>query len=125
MSMILAVAIGGAFGATGRFLVGRMMLRLMGPGLPWGTFTANIAGSFLIGLLVTFLAARFSLSHHWQAFLVIGVMGGFTTFSSFSLELGLMIERHEIIHAAIYAGGSLVLGVTALFAGLYAGRFLA
>lgn len=122
--MILAVAAGGALGATGRFLVGRMMLRLMGPGLPWGTFTVNIAGSFIIGLMVTLLAARFSLAHHWQAFLVIGILGGFTTFSSFSMEVGLMLERHEIIPAAIYAGGSLFLGVAALFTGLYLGRFL-
>ena len=125
ITTILAVAAGGALGAASRFLVGRMMLRVMGPGLPWGTFTVNISGSFLIGLLVTFVAARFSLSHHWQAFLVIGVMGGFTTFSSFSMEVGLMLERHEITHAAIYAGGSLILGVLALFMGLYTGRYLA
>jgi len=124
MKMILAVAAGGAFGATGRFLVGRMMLRLMGPGLPWGTFTVNIIGSFIIGVAVTLIAARFSLAHHWQAFLVIGVLGGFTTFSSFSMEVGLMLERNEIAHAAIYAGSSLFLGVMALFMGLYLGRLI-
>ncbi len=125
MKMILAVATGGALGATGRFLVGKFMFRLMGPGFPWGTLTVNIIGSFIIGIIVTLLASRYNLAHHWQGFLVIGVLGGFTTFSAFSMEVGLMLERHEITQAAFYAMGSLVLGVVALFLGLYAGRYLA
>ncbi len=125
MKMILAVATGGALGATGRFLVGKMMFRLMGPGFPWGTFTVNILGSFIIGVVVTLLASRYNLSHHWQGFLVIGVLGGFTTFSAFSMEVGLMLERDEITQAALYAMGSLFFGVAALFMGLYAGRYLA
>ncbi|MBT6329450.1 MAG: fluoride efflux transporter CrcB, partial [Kordiimonadaceae bacterium] len=86
MNMIFAVAAGGAIGATGRFLVGRLMLNIMGPGFPWGTLTVNILGSFLIGLAVQLLAMRYSLSHEWQGFLIIGVLGGFTTFSAFSME---------------------------------------
>ena len=125
MKMILAVATGGALGATGRFQVGKMMLRLMGPGFPWGTFTVNIVGSFVIGIVVALLATRFNLSHHWQGFLVIGVLGGFTTFSAFSMEVGLMVERHELTHAALYSMGSVIFGVGALFMGLYAGRYLA
>ncbi|PCI32736.1 MAG: fluoride efflux transporter CrcB [Alphaproteobacteria bacterium] len=125
MKMILAVAAGGALGATGRFLVGKMVFRLMGPGFPWGTLTVNIIGSFVIGVVVTLLATRYNLAHHWQGFLVIGVLGGFTTFSAFSMEVGLMLERHEITNAALYAGTSLIFGVAALFMGLYAGRYLA
>ncbi len=125
MNMILAVATGGALGAAGRFLVGKIMLRLMGPGFPWGTLTVNIVGSFVIGLMVTLLAARYNLSHTWQGFLVTGVLGGFTTFSAFSLEVGLMLERHEISQAALYAAGSIIFGVAALFLGLYAGRYMA
>ena len=125
MQMILAVTMGGAMGALGRFLVGKMMLRLMGPGFPWGTLTVNIVGSFFIGLLVVLLASRFNLSHHWQGFLITGILGGFTTFSAFSLEVGLMLERHEITQAALYAAGSIAFGVMALFLGLYAGRYLA
>jgi len=125
IKIILAVASGGALGATGRFLVGKMMLRLMGPGFPWGTLTVNIAGSFIIGLIVTLLASRYNLAHHWQGFLVIGVLGGFTTFSAFSLEVGLMLERHEITNAALYAASSLIFGIGAMFMGLYAGRYLA
>ena len=124
MNMILAVGAGGAIGAVGRFMVGRAMLRLMGPGFPWGTLCVNLTGSFIIGVSVTLLASRYSLSHSWQGFLVVGVLGGFTTFSAFSLEVGLMLERHEITQAALYAGGSLIFGVVALFLGLYAGRAL-
>ncbi|WP_339863603.1 fluoride efflux transporter CrcB [Paremcibacter congregatus] len=125
MNMIFAVALGGALGATGRFLVGKAMLRIMGPGFPWGTLSVNIIGSFAIGLIVTLLASRYNLSHSWQGFLVTGILGGFTTFSAFSLEVGLMVERHEITQAALYGLGSLFFGVAALFMGLYAGRYLA
>lgn len=125
MKMIFAVAMGGALGATGRFLVGKMMLRLMGPGFPWGTLTVNIAGSFAIGMIAALLATRYNLTHHWQGFLIIGILGSFTTFSAFSLEVGLMLERHEMTHAALYAAASLIFGVVALFMGLYAGRYLA
>lgn len=122
MNMILAVAAGGAIGATGRFLVGKLMLGLMGPGYPWGTLTVNMIGSFLIGLLFELLATRFNLSHEWQGFLVIGVLGGFTTFSAFSLEVGLMLEKDQFSAAAIYALGSVFLGLVALFAGIFAGK---
>lgn len=105
--------------------MGKMMFRLMGPGFPWGTLSVNILGSFLIGLLVALLAMKINLSHTWQGFLVIGCLGGFTTFSAFSMEVGLMLERHELTQAAIYAFGSLFAGVVALFLGLYAGRYLA
>ncbi|MBT5072413.1 MAG: fluoride efflux transporter CrcB [Kordiimonadaceae bacterium] len=124
MNMIFAVAAGGAIGATGRFLVGRLMLNIMGPGFPWGTLTVNILGSFLIGLAVQLLAMRYSLSHEWQGFLIIGVLGGFTTFSAFSMEVGLMIEKGQLSTAAFYAFGSLFVGLAALFVGIYAGRSL-
>ena len=117
MNMIFAVAAGGAIGATGRFLVGRLMLNIMGPGFPWGTLTVNILGSFLIGLAVQLLAMRYSLSHEWQGFLIIGVLGGFTTFSAFSMEVGLMIEKGQLSTAAFYAFGSLFVGLAALFVG--------
>tara|TARA_R110002096_G_scaffold428927_1_gene641284 strand:- start:114558 stop:114929 length:372 start_codon:yes stop_codon:yes gene_type:complete len=122
--MIVAVAAGGAIGAVARFLVGRGMFHLMGPGFPWGTLTVNILGSFLIGLMVELFALRYSLSHEWQGFIIIGILGGFTTFSAFSLEVGLMIEKGQISTAALYALGSMFVGVVALFAGLFAGRAL-
>jgi fluoride exporter len=122
MNMMFAVAAGGAIGATGRFLMGRLMLTVMGPGFPWGTLSVNILGSFLLGFIVNLMATRYSLSHIWQGFLVIGVLGGFTTFSAFSLEVALMLQKNEIGAAAFYAFGSILIGVLALFAGLYAGR---
>ena len=124
MNMIVAVAAGGAIGAVARFLVGRGMFHLMGSGFPWGTLTVNILGSFLIGLMVELLALRYSLSHEWQGFIIIGILGGFTTFSAFSLEVGLMIEKGQISTAALYALGSMFVGLVALFAGLFAGRAL-
>jgi len=124
MNMIFAVAAGGAIGATGRYLVGKLMLNLMGPGFPWGTFTVNIIGSFFIGFIVELMAIRFNLSHEWQGFLVIGILGGFTTFSAFSLEVGLMLEKDQFSVAALYAFGSMFMGVAALFAGIFAGRSL-
>ncbi|MEZ5757299.1 MAG: fluoride efflux transporter CrcB [Emcibacteraceae bacterium] len=122
MNMILAVAAGGAIGATGRFLVGRLMFNIMGPGFPWGTFTVNIVGSFLIGLLVELMALRMNLAHEWQGFIVVGILGGFTTFSSFSMEVGLMLERDQFYTAAIYIFGTMFAGIVALFAGIFAGR---
>ena len=122
MNMLVAVAAGGAIGAVTRFLVGRGMLHLMGTGFPWGTLTVNILGSFFIGFMVELLALRYSLSHEWQGFIIIGILGGFTTFSAFSLEVGLMIEKGQISTAALYAIGSMFFGLVALFAGLFVGR---
>ena len=124
MNMILPITAGGAIGTTGRFLVGRMMFKIMGPGFPWGTLTVNVIGSFLIGLTVQMLAVHYSLSYEWQGFLIIGVRDGFTTFSAFSMELGLMIEKGQFSTAALYAFGSMFIGVAALFIGIYAGRSL-
>ncbi|MFN3233733.1 MAG: fluoride efflux transporter CrcB [Alphaproteobacteria bacterium] len=114
----LAVAAGGAVGAMGRFAVGGVSLRLMGPGFPWGTLAVNVLGAFLIGTVTMLLAQRFQASHILQAGLVTGVLGGFTTFSAFSLEAALMVERHQWGLAAGYAMASVVLCVAAVFAGM-------
>ena len=124
MNMIVAVGAGGAIGAVLRLLLGRGMLHLMGSGFPWGTLTVNILGSFFVGLLLGTLALRFSLSHEWQGFIIIGVLGGFTTFSAFSLEVSLMIEKGDFSMAALYGLGSMFIGVFALFIGLFSGRSL-
>mgnify|MGYP006120473267 FL=1 len=124
MNMILAVAAGGAIGAVLRLIVGRGMFYLMGSEFPWGTLVVNILGSFLVGLFVEILSLRFSLSHEWQGFIIIGVFGGFTTFSAFSLEVSLMIEKGDFSTAALYGLVSMFIGVLALFIGLFAGRAL-
>ena len=124
VSPYLAVAAGGAVGAMGRFAVGGLALRIMGPGYPWGTLAVNVLGGFLIGVLTVVIAQRISVPHIWQAGLVTGLLGGFTTFSAFSLEAALMIERSEWTSALIYALASVVLCVAAVFAGLFVARSL-
>lgn len=123
--MVLWVAAGGAIGAAGRYLVGGQMIRLMGPNLPWGTFTVNITGSFLMGLLVGLLALRFNISPELRAFLTVGVLGGFTTFSAFALDVSVMFERKDQAMAGFYIAGSVGLSVAALFVGLALARVLA
>ena len=115
---VLFVGAGGAVGAMGRFMLGRVMLQTMGPGYPWGTLAANVIGAFIMGMLVELFALRLSAPHNVQAALMAGVLGGFTTFSAFSLETALMIERNEWMGAASYAAISVIACVGALFLGM-------
>ena len=119
MKMLMAVAMGGAVGASARYLFAAQALRFMGPGFPWGTLGANLIGSFLMGVIVELLALRFSVSAEVRVFLVTGVLGGFTTFSAYSLDIANMLERKDLALAGLYAFGSLGGGVVALFFGLW------
>ncbi|HVI30722.1 fluoride efflux transporter CrcB [Phenylobacterium sp.] len=123
MQTLLYVGIGGAVGAMARYLVGVQALRTFGSGWPYGTFAVNIAGGLLMGLLAGVLAHRGGLDQErWRLLLGVGVLGGFTTFSAFSLELALMLEKRAFTTAAVYALASVVLSTLALFAGLLAAR---
>jgi len=122
MKFIAYAALGGAIGASGRYLVGLLAVRLLGLGFPYGTFIVNILGAFLMGLLIEALALRFNGAQELRIFLATGVLGGFTTFSAFSLEVATMIERDQWSLAVFYAFSSVVLCVGALFIGLYCGR---
>ena len=113
-TVFLGAGIGGAL----RHGVNQLSLRLSTSPLPVGTFAINIAGSFAIGALAAWLAMRGHAGQRLQLFLVTGILGGFTTFSAFSLENALMLERGEIGAAALYAVGSVVVGIGAVFAGL-------
>lgn len=119
MNMIVAIALGGGLGAVGRYAVGAGALAVFGPGFPLGTLLANVIGGFLMGVVVEAGALKFSYSPELRAFLTVGLLGGFTTFSAFSLESALMMERGEWGLAFIYIVGSAVLAIAALFAGLW------
>ena len=118
MSHILIVALGGAVGATLRHLVNLATLRMFGPGFPWGTLTVNIVGSFAMGLFIELLMRRLGGSQELRLLIATGVLGGFTTFSAFSLDFAVMWERGALLNASIYAVTSVVLSIAALFAGL-------
>ncbi|MGD2131990.1 MAG: fluoride efflux transporter CrcB [Maricaulaceae bacterium] len=123
MNHILLIAAGGAVGATGRHLVGLASLRFFGPGWPWGTLLANILGGLAMGLLVGWLASE-QRAHATELryALGVGLLGGFTTFSAFSLEVVMMIERKAVLTAAGYVGLSVVAAVGAVMLGLLLSR---
>lgn len=118
VSPLLLVASGGALGAVLRYLVGRWTLVNLGPGLPFGTWTVNIAGAFAMGMLAGWLTRIDDGGGELRLLLGVGVLGGFTTFSAFSLEVFNMINRGEIGLAAAYAVSSVAGSVLALFAGV-------
>lgn len=115
--------LGGALGAGARHLAGVAQLRWLGPGFPWATLFVNLSGSLLMGLLAGWLA-RAGGSEQARLFLAVGVLGGFTTFSAFSLDIGLMIQRGELAGALAYILASVLGGVLLLFAGLWLMRGL-
>lgn len=118
MQMILAVALGGALGALSRYGVGHVTLKTLGGDFPYATFIVNILGGFFMGVIAELFALKFSSGLALKAFLTVGFLGGFTTFSAYSLEVALMIERGQMLWAALYALGSSICAVLALFAGL-------
>jgi CrcB protein len=124
MGIILSIAAGGALGAVMRHGAGLLALRLLGPDFPWATMGVNILGSFLMGLCVGLFAHVGQPSHEMKAFITVGVLGGFTTFSTFSLDTVMLWERGDLMAAGGYALGSVVVSIAALMAGLYLIRSL-
>jgi len=118
LQLITAVAIGGAIGSVARYLVGIGSGKLFGLAFPWGTLIINIVGSFLIGAFVESFALRWDLPQVARVFLTVGICGGFTTFSTFSLDSYLLMDRGELWPAFAYMAGSVVLSIAGLFAGL-------
>jgi fluoride exporter len=126
MNHVLLVAAGGAIGAALRHLANLAGLRLLGPSFPWSTLFVNVAGSLLMGLLAGWLARRAGpASTELRLFLATGILGGFTTFSAFSLDIASLWERGELLPAAFYAAASVGLSVAALFFGLSIARAVA
>ncbi len=120
----LIVFLGAGIGGAMRHGVNVAALRLLGAGFPWGTLAINVAGSFVMGLVAEYFALKSGLPQQWRLFLTTGVLGGFTTFSAFSLEVALLYERGELMSAGLYVLGSVALAVLGLFAGLYVVREL-
>jgi len=118
----LIVFLGGGFGAALRHGVNLASARLLGTAFPYHTLFENVAGSFMMGVLAGYFAFRGSASQHWQLFLTTGILGGFTTFSAFSLDAALLYERSALALAALYALGSVALAIGGLFAGLALAR---
>ncbi len=124
MPPILLVMLGGACGAGARFLVGKWALAACGPAFPWGTLAVNLAGGLGMGLLAGILA-RSGGGEPWRLLLGVGVLGGFTTFSSFSLELHAMLVRGDLTLALAYALLSTLGALAALAAGVVLVRITA
>jgi CrcB protein len=118
MTVLAAIAAGGAIGSLLRHFVS-MVESPSWTGFPYGIFIVNVSGGFIMGLLTELLALKFHVSPETRAFLTTGVMGGYTTFSTFSLQSALLIERNAYLSAAVYIAGSALLSIAALFCGLW------
>ncbi len=118
MPHVLLAALGGALGSSCRYLVGVWALRFFGPGYPWGTFIVNIVGSFLIGIFAETIALKFNASAEMRVLAVTGFLGGFTTFSAFSLDAVYLFERGANVTALIYVVSSVALSIAGLVGGL-------
>jgi len=125
MYHLLLVALGGALGSGMRHLTNLAALRLFGPAFPWGTLTVNVVGGFLMGLFVELLARRFGGSAELRLFVATGILGGFTTFSAFTLDFAVLYERGALAQAFGYVVASVVVAIAALFLGMWLGKSLA
>ncbi|MDV4154523.1 fluoride efflux transporter CrcB [Rhizobium brockwellii] len=125
MIQALLVAAGGAIGSLLRYYVGQWALRLMGPAFPWGTLAVNIVGCFVIGVFAELIARKFNASVELRLLLITGFLGGFTTFSAFSLDAISLFERGEAVAGGIYIAASVGLSMAAVIAGLAVMRALA
>lgn len=126
MLAVALVFIGGGIGSAARHGVNILCARLFGLNFPWGTFAVNLIGSFVIGWLAAYFAFRAGADWTQSArlFLITGILGGFTTFSSFSLDFAMLFERGATLPAILYVVGSVGISLVAIFLGLYAGRAL-
>lgn len=115
----MAIAVGGAIGAVARHYASGQVMRLVGMGFPFGTLLVNVVGSFAMGALVEVMALRWSIGPELRGFLTVGVLGAFTTFSTFSLDFVVLTERGQLGLAVLYAVVSVTLSVAGLFAGMH------
>ena len=114
----LIVFLGGGVGAAFRHGINLAVARMLGTAFPYGTLMINITGSFIMGLVAAYFAFKGDASQHWRLFLTTGILGGYTTFSAFSLDVALLYERGEFGMAALYVIASVAISIAGLFAGL-------
>jgi CrcB protein len=119
MGVVVAVGVGGGLGALIRYFLAGAIQPSWWPGFPFGIFVVNITGGLVMGLITGLAALKIQMTPEVRAFLTTGVLGGYTTFSTFSLDSALLMERGAYMQAAAYIVGSVVLSIAALFAGLW------
>ena len=124
MKLLLYAMAGGALGSGARHLVNVGMGRWLGPGFPWWTFFVNVSGCFLMGVLIESLALKFQGSTDLRTLLATGVLGGYTTFSAFSLDFSYLMQRGDHLAAGFYLLGSVGLSILGLYAGLWLTRIV-
>ena len=122
MGVIVALGVGGGLGALLRYFVDSAIQPAWWPGFPFGIFIVNVTGGLAMGLITALAALKFQMSLELRTFLTTGILGGYTTFSTFSLQSALLIERGAYAQAAAYVLGSTVLSILAIFVGLWVVR---
>ena len=122
INQLLFIAAGGAIGAVFRFLMSNGIHSFMGRDFPYGTLTVNVIGSFVMGISYVMLIERLDVSPEWRAFIVVGLLGAFTTFSTFSIETLVLIENSELSKAAVNVFLSIILCIMGSWIGLLIGR---
>jgi CrcB protein len=124
LTAYLIVFLGGGVGAAIRHGINIAGLRTMGPDFPYGTMFINVTGSIIMGVVAAYFAFKGDASQHWRLFLTTGILGGYTTFSAFSLDAALLYERDQSLLAAVYVLGSVIVSIAGLFAGMAVVRHL-
>ena len=119
MGVVIAVGVGGGLGALLRYFLAGSLQPAWWPGFPFGIFIVNITGGLAMGVIAELAALKLQMTPEMRAFLTTGVLGGYTTFSTFSLDSALLMERGAYVQALTYIVGSVVLSIFALFAGLW------
>ena len=119
MKVLLAVAIGGAIGAIARFQLSQSFIKSSSGDFIYNILVANIVGCFLMGVCYEFMNLKMNVGVEWRAFFMVGVLGAFTTFSSFALDVFILVERGSYLNASMYILSSVVLSIVGLFVGIY------
>lgn len=118
------IFIGGGIGSVLRYVLSSIITRNFGSNFPYGTMAVNVIGSFVMGVIIEYLTRTLPHSIELRAFLAVGILGGFTTFSAFSLDAISLFERGELVLSLVYVVSSVVLSILAIFAGLMLVRYL-